>query len=433
MKRVIRLSSIILIFTGLSASAQFPEIILKQTNQTGIYKRGQKISVFAFPENQAGDSLHVRVLKNNSQQLEKKAIPAGKDSTLVYESFFGDPCSVIVEVRAGGGISSIGILVDPQKIKPGVSCPKDFYSFWDGQKKALDALPFVVKSVPVTDIGTESGISCADIEINCTGLKPVHGYYAKPGGAAPGSLPAVLLVKAAGVKGSWCRSEPRNAIEYAKKGAICFDLNAHGMLDGQPESYYTGLETGELKNYYLQGVTSRDDFYFRGMYLRLLRTIEFLTRQPEWDGKRILVIGESQGGGQALAAAGLDHRVSAVVAIVPAMCDFMGALAGRRGGWPQPFETDASKEEMKKTLPYYDNANILKGSKAIIFAEVGMIDLTCPPASVFAAINQAKGKKIIYPVPYRGHQNQALQGSKSKIWEETVYKPREAFINSYLK
>jgi cephalosporin-C deacetylase len=433
MKKIIQLSSIFLLFTGLSASAQFREIILKQTNPTGIYKKGQIISVFAFPENQSGDSLHVRVLKNNSQQLEMKVIPAGKDSTLVYKSSFGDPCSVIVEVRARGGISSIGILVAPQKIKPGAACPKDFYSYWNGQKKALDALPFDVKSVPVTDIANERGFSCNDIEISCTGPKPVRGYYAKPEGAAPGSLPAVLLVKAAGVRGSWCRSEPRNALEYAKKGAICFDLNAHGMLDGQPESYYAGLENGELKNYFLQGVTSRDDFYFRGMYLRLLRTIEFLTRQPEWDGKRILVIGESQGGGQALAAAGLDHRVSAVVAIVPAMCDFMGALEGRRGGWPQPFETDASKEEMKKTLPYYDNANILKGSNAIIFAEVGMIDLTCPPASVFAAINQAKGKKIIYAVPYRPHQSQPIQTSNVKTWQETVYKPRETFINNYLK
>jgi len=58
-----------------------------------------------------------------------------------------------------------------------------------------------------------------------------------------------------------------------------------------------------------QGMESRSDFYFRGMYLRLIRTLDFLASQPEWDGKRILVIGESQGGGQALAAAGLDKEL----------------------------------------------------------------------------------------------------------------------------
>jgi len=183
--------------------------------------------------------------------------------------------------------------------------------------------------------------------------------------------------------------------------------------------------------YWLKGITSRDEVYFRGMYLRLLRTIEFLTHQPEWDGKRILVIGESQGGGQALVAAGLDHRVSAVVAIVPAMCDWFGPLANRKGGWPQPYESNASKEAMQKAIPYFDAANILKGSKAIIFTEIGLIDQTCPSTSVYSAVNQAKGKKIIYAVPYRPHHQP--EGALAKTWEDDFHKPREQFISNYLK
>ena len=128
-------------------------------------------------------------------------------------------------------------------------------------------MPFEVKAYDVNGNGTEKGYSCADIEINCPGPKPARGYFAKPEHAAAKSLPAVLLVHAAGVKGSWCRSEPGNALNYARKGALCFDLNAHGMLNGQPESYYAGLEEGELKNYFLKGMTDRDEYYFRGMYL----------------------------------------------------------------------------------------------------------------------------------------------------------------------
>jgi cephalosporin-C deacetylase-like acetyl esterase len=292
-------------------------------------------------------------------------------------------------------------------------------------------MPMDIKRAAVLGTDSDNGYSCEDIEINCLGPKPVHGYFARPEKAAPASLPIVLLVHAAGVKGSWCRSEPGNALKYAKKGTLCFDLNAHGMLNDQPESYYSDLENGELKGYWLQGLTSRDEVYFRGMYLRLLRTIDFLTKQPEWDGKRILVIGESQGGGQALAAAGLDSRVSAVVAIVPAMCDWFGSLSKRMGGWPQPFESNASKEEMLKSLPYFDAANILKGSKAIIYTEIGLIDMTCPSTSVYAAVNQANGQKIIFPVPYRPHHQPG--GALAKTWEETVYKPRELFINNYLK
>ena len=272
-----------------------------------------------------------------------------------------------------------------------------------------------------------------NIELNCTGPKPARGYFARPESAKPKSLPIVLLVHAAGVKGSWCRSEPGNALRYAKmgKGTLCFDLNAHGMLNGQPEEYYVNLENNELKDYPYQGMDSRSDFYFRGMYLRLMRTLDYLTGLPEWDGKRILVIGESQGGGQALASAGLDKRVSAVVATVPAMCDWGGALAGRRGGWPQPFERGGNHAAMLTALPYYDTAHLLKGSKATIFAEIGLIDNTCPSTSVYAAINQAKGKKIIFAVPYRPHQ--APSNYMKAIWENSVYKHRSDFISDYLK
>ncbi|MGA1977165.1 MAG: acetylxylan esterase [Bacteroidales bacterium] len=431
MKRRVLLSAYILGLTSLSVIAQIHEVLLKQSNVSGIYKKGEMIRVYAFPDSLTGDSIHVLALKNNNQVIEKRDYRSGRDSLLIFEGSFSAPCSIITEVTVRGGSSSIGMLVDPQKLKPGAGCPGDFKNFWDNQKKALQKLPLEVKSTPVNGKDNSGSYICTDVEINCIGPKPARGYFARPAGAASKSLPAVLLVHAAGVKGSWCRSEAQSAISYAAKGAICLDLNAHGMLNGQPESYYAGLEAGELKNYWLQGIASRDDYYFLGMYLRLLRAIEFLTRQPEWDGKRILVIGESQGGGQALAAAGLDHRVSAVVAIVPAMCDWMGSLAGRKGGWPQPFESDTAKQKMLKSLPYCDNANILRGSKATIFTEIGMIDMTCPATSVFAAVNQAKGEKIIYAVPYRPHQS--VQMSKRKIWEDTIYKPREAFINDYLK
>jgi cephalosporin-C deacetylase len=430
MKKNLLLPIIALSLSCLSLAVQSQDVILNQSNRSGIYSKGQKIIVTASTDNYA-DTLHIKVFKNNNQLLLQKDIVTGKDSLLIYEGSFTDPCSIIVEARMKTVSTSLGMIVDPEKLRPGKKCPGDFQSYWTKLKKSLNAMPMDIKRAAVLGTDSDNGYSCEDIEINCLGPKPVHGYFARPEKAAPASLPIVLLVHAAGVKGSWCRSEPGNALKYAKKGTLCFDLNAHGMLNDQPESYYSDLENGELKGYWLQGLTSRDEVYFRGMYLRLLRTIDFLTKRPEWDGKRILVIGESQGGGQALVAAGLDSRVSAVVAIVPAMCDWFGSLSKRMGGWPQPFESNASKEEMLKSLPYFDAANILNGSKAIIYTEIGLIDMTCPSTSVYAAVNQASGQKIIFPVPYRPHHQPG--GVLAKTWEETVYKPRELFINNYLK
>jgi cephalosporin-C deacetylase len=429
MKKYVLTLVFVLVLASFSFIINCQDIALKQTNNSGVYKSGEKIKVKAIDEDHPGDTLYIKVFKNNNQVIVQKTIITGKDSILIYEGSFGDPCSIIVEVKNCRDKVSLGMLVDPDHLQKGAERPKDFKKYWKNQKKALSKLPVDLKRTLVKE--TEKGYSCENIEINCLGPKPVRGYLAKPEKAAPKSLPIVLLVHAAGVKGSWCRSEPGNAIIYAKMGSICFDLNAHGMLNGQPDSYYTDLENGELKGYWLKGITEKNEVYFRGMYLRLLRTIDFLTKQAEWDGKRILVIGESQGGGQALIAAGLDNRVTAVVAIVPAMCDWFGPLKGRMGGWPQPFESDASKEKMLEALPYFDAANILKDSKAIIYTEIGLIDMTCPSTSVYTAINQAKGPKIIKTVAYRPHHQP--EGPLARLWETDYHAPRDLFIRNYLK
>jgi cephalosporin-C deacetylase-like acetyl esterase len=101
------------------------------------------------------------------------------------------------------------------------------------------------------------------------------------------------------------------------------------------------------------------------------------------------------------------------------------------GGWPQPFESDSLKKEMRKALPYFDAANILKDSKASIYAEIGLIDMVCPSTSVYAALNQAKGQKFIHAVPYRPHHQP--EGALAKTWEKDFYKTREAFIQNFFK
>jgi len=431
MKKLTLLLFMFILLSGFVSLAQNQSFDLKQSHETGIYKKGEKIHVFAFVHNRSTDSLKVVVRMNNDHILLKKAFLAQADSVLIYEGSSSKPCSIIIEARLKDQKKGIGIIVDPQKIKPGTKFPKDFNAYWALEKKNLKALPLEVKLKEVEN--TEKGFVCYDTELNCTGPKPARGYYAKPEKAAAKSLPIVLLVHAAGVKGSWCRSEARDAVRMAKsgKGALCFDLNAHGMLNAQPDEYYTNLENGELKDYYVQGLEDRDNYYFRGMYLRLIRTIDYLTQQPEWDGKRIIVIGESQGGGQALAAAGLDQRVSAVVATVPAMCDWGGTLVDRKGGWPQPFERPANKEKMKQVLPYFDNAHLLRNSKATIVVEIGLIDNTCPSTSVYAAVNQAKGKVIIYPVTYREHSWPTAADRPD--WDKKVGGPKNAFIENYLK
>jgi len=416
---------------GFISTTQAQNVTLKQSHKNGIYKSGEEIRITAILNQKTTDSLIVKIWKNNDQLFLKSASIPSNDTCEIFTGVMKDPCSLRIEATLKGNKQLIGLIVDPDKIKPGTDCPYDLKKYWDQEKQALKALRMNVKSKKIElDV---QGFECFDTEINCIGPKPARGYFAKPTGASENSLPIVLLVHAAGVKGSWCRSEVENALSYARKGkgALCFDLNAHGMLNGQPDEYYNNLEAGELKDYFIRGLENRNDIYFRGMYLRLIRTLDYLTQQPEWDGKRIIVIGESQGGGQALAAAGLDQRVSMVVATVPAMCDWGGTLVGRKGGWPQPFERKGNLEKMKNVLPYFDAAHLLKFSKATIVVEIGLVDNTCPSTSVYAAINQAKGRKIIFPVTYREHTwpNEIHRPE----WDQMVFGPKNLFVENFLK
>lgn len=431
MINMIRILFLTILNIGICLISHSQNIILKQSNPTGVYYRGEKIKVTVSIDGIGIDSVAVNVVKNyvSNPKWNNKKYSGGE--MVLYEGAWYEPASMIFEVKAGTNYAGIGLIVEPEKFEPGTKRPRDFDNYWNAEKDNSRALPMEIKSVPMSNF--DSDYDCSDVEINCLGTKPARGYFAKPKNAKPGSLPIVLNLHAAGVKGDWCLSKPSIALDYAKKGngALAFDLNAHGMLNGQSNDYYNDLENGELKNYWEIGLENREEFYFRGMYLRLLRTLDFLCNQPEWDGKRIIVTGESQGGGQALAAAGLDDRVTAAVATVPAMCDFGRELNGEKGGWPNPFGYPKNKDEMMNTIPYFDDVHILKNSKATLVVEIGLIDYTCPSVGIYAALNQAKGKKILYAVPYRGHHQN--QPGFQKEWEEMVYKPKMKFIEDFLR
>ncbi len=419
-----------LLIFGFTATSFAQQIQLSQNRPGGIYKTGEQVIFTANLEGAETDSITVKVRKNYSNEIIEIHRKNTGGELIVFSEMFTQPSTVIVKVEAGETYAELGAIVEPGIFAPGTKRAEDFDRFWANETEELYALPMQVKK---ESAATEEGYACWDVELNCTGPKPARGYFAKPENAREKSLPIVLYVHAAGVKGSWCLSRADEALKYAKmgNGALAFDLNAHGMLNGQPQEYYDKLEEGELKGYWAQGVESRDAYYFKGMYLRLMRTLDFLTSQPEWDGKRILVIGESQGGGQALAAAGLDHRVSAVVATVPAMSDMIIHFENAIGGWPNPASFDADQQAVLETVPYFDTAHLLKGSKATIVAEIGLIDITCPSYAIYAAINQAEGPKIVYAVPYRGHHLDQHQFQSE--WEKNVYQPKMRFIKDYLK
>jgi len=296
-----------------------------------------------------------------------------------------------------------GAGISPLEIKPSTDDPTDFDSFWDSQKAALAKVPMQTKWVKLKPGKKEDkGLEAFDLKIQCEkGAPPVSGYFAKPEGAAPKSLPAILWVHGAGVRSSGLG----NAVKGAQEGFLSMDINAHGIPNGKSKEFYDELKSGALKSYSHLGKKNRDTIYFRGMFVRLLRAIDFLASQPEWDGQVMAVIGHSQGGFQALVAGGLDERVTFIGSGVPAGCDHTGAAANRISGWPKivPLVEGKPDPAITKASRYVDAVNFARRCKADAILSVGFIDRTCPPTSVYAAYNVLQGKKKMINAPKMGH------------------------------
>ena len=347
-----------------------------------------------------------------AELVDGKAIAAGSlgesGFLQVKVTYRADAKAKVAPIIALGGAA-----VDPTEIKRSLPVPDDFDAFWDGMKKKLAAVPLEPKLVSVKSPAKE--VESFDVTAPALGLQ-ISGYMSKPVGAKPKSLPIILTVHGAGVSDS----SLGGSASWASKGFIAMDMNAHGLPNGKPKQFYTDLYAGPMNPYRYEFRNDREKAYFTGMMLRLIRGIDVLTAQPEWDGKRVIVFGSSQGGYQAIAAAGLDSRVTYFAAGVPAGCDHSGMLVNRIAGWPKivPMVDGKPDNSVVEAFRYLDCMNFATRTKAAgCFFTVGFIDGICPPTSVYAAYNQLNIPKEIYnDIPSgHAHSSQARDGMTQAV------------------
>lgn len=391
------------LFLLLALAAHAQQLTLKVTTDRpeAMYKVGET-ATFTIEASQPAEVTLVFSKDGLQPQPAKKVtINAGK---LALTGKLDEPGFLQLRATSGKTTSLAAAAYDPLQIKPSLPVPDDFDAFWSAQKAALAKVPLKSTLTPVTT--AVKGVDAFDAQVECLGGKPVSGYFGRPQGAKPKSLPAVLLVHGAGV-----RSSNLGSVSWAlnEGGMLSLDINAHGIPNGKPAEFYTALQNGELKDYRAHGNKDRETVYFKGMFLRLIRAIDFLAAQPEWDGKTLIVYGSSQGGFQALAAAGLDERVTFICAGVPAGCDHTGSQANRINGWPKivPNGPDGKPDAAAlQTARYFDCVNFATRAKCKGAAvTIGFIDTTCPPTSVYAAYNALPVPKKIHIDALAGHTN----------------------------
>ena len=315
----------------------------------------------------------------------------------------------------------IGVLIAPEKIVPAnPDCPADFDEFWAKKRAELDAVPVKatrneVKLAPAVKEKFPN-VVCYDVQVDCAGGAPVSGYLCMPRDAQPKSLPAIVIYHGAGVRSAQKR------LRYGTK-AIAFDVNAHGIDNGRPQKFYNDLSNGELKRYFHRGFDDHNHIYFVGMYMRVMRALDYVKSLPEWDGKTLIVTGGSQGGAQTIAAAALDPQITLAVAGVPAVCDLGGQLAKRRPGWPIHFlnpEAKRSDPAVIGEIAYVDGVFFAQRIKCPIYLSTGGIDNTCHATAMYSAYNSIPGKnKRIAFNPMGHHGTSPSQAGLKKI-DETL-------------
>jgi cephalosporin-C deacetylase-like acetyl esterase len=282
---------------------------------------------------------------------------------------------------------------DPESIRATNRLPDDFHRFWRQARAELMRIPMdaVCGEAPERE---DPNSKCYSVSLaNIEGSR-VYGWLRIPKGRGP--FPAVLYIPGAGVGDVGTRQE------YAAAGMAVLSIEVHGVPLGRDEQFYQNLRDGLLRDYKFFGSDDPYRFYYRRVILGIIRGIDYLCTRRDVDSLRVGIAGSSQGGALSLLVAGLDKRIKALSANVPAMCDHTGSLHGRPSGWPRLL-ANGDPELVLRTTGYYDAALNTALITAPALLAVGFVDRVCAPTTVYAAYNNIQGQKEIDHFPEMGH------------------------------
>jgi cephalosporin-C deacetylase-like acetyl esterase len=390
----------IFLLMPLTASAQ--QVVVTPDHADGVYQVGDPIRWhIEWTGDAAPDSIVYTIKKGGLTDLSSGTIALSKGSADI-ETELEMPGTLLLELKAksseGKSVRALGgAVAGPDKITPSAPRPDDFDAFWGAKLKELAAVdpdPHLEKVKVSTP-----GVGYYKLTMNNIRGTHIQGQLARP--TAGEKFPALLIVQWAGVyemKRGW-------AVDRAAEGWLVLNISAHDLPINESEEFYKQQLVGPLKNYWEIHNDDRDASYYLRMYLSCYRAAEYLTQRPDWDGKTLVVMGASQGGQQSLVTAALHPKITAALAAVPAGCDMLGPAVGRQGGFPQWYSKTDSKDpaKVRDASRYYDVVNFAPRIKCPVLIGLGLIDETCPPEGVLAAVNQISAPKEVIILPHGDH------------------------------
>jgi cephalosporin-C deacetylase len=277
--------------------------------------------------------------------------------------------------------------------RPDVCEPEDFDAFWARTLTEARAGDLDVRADEVdTPYRT---VAVRDVSFRGFGGDRIGAWFTVPRDAADGPLPAV--VEFIGYNGG--RDLPGESLRWASAGY------AHLLVDtrGQGARWGGGGRTADphgsgpaAPGFMTRGIDHPDTYFYRRVFTDAVRAVDAVRTLPGVDAATVAVQGISQGGGITLAVAGLVPDLVAVMPDVPFLCHFARALDICD---KDPYAEitrylavhRARVDDVLHTLSYFDGVNFAKRATAPALFSVALMDLVCPPSTVYAAYNHYAG------------------------------------------
>ncbi|SDD53935.1 cephalosporin-C deacetylase [Sanguibacter gelidistatuariae] len=313
--------------------------------------------------------------------------------------------------------------------RPTVQEPDDFDDFWGRTlAEARTVAPEI--SVKPVDAGLDL-VETFDVTFAGFGGHPIKAWLVLPRGGH--DLPGVVTY--VGYGGG--RGLVHEHLGWAAAGFanLVMDTRGQGSTWGNGGDTPDPVGNGPASpGYMTRGVLDPEGYYYRRVITDAVRAVDLLRALPQVDPTRVAVSGISQGGGLALAVAGLVPGLLAAAIDVPFLCHFRRAVAiagtdpyGEITRYLSVHRGDV--EQVFTTLSYIDGVNFARRATAPAMFSVALMDPVCPPSTVFAAHNlygshdaaAAVGPVTIDVYPFNQHEGgQGHQLTKQLPWLRAI-------------